>query len=82
MLQNCVRSAGAPLKKDLNLYFDEENIIRCQGRLKNPPLNSLAKFSILLPSGNCLIDLVISFYHIMVLHKGMKEKLNQIRTRF
>ena len=27
------------LKKDLNLYFDQENI-RCWGRLKNAPLNT------------------------------------------
>ena len=70
------------LKKDLNLYFDEENIIRCRGRLKKAPLNYSAKFPVLFPSGNYFTNLVINFYHILVLHNGMKETLNQIRTKF
>ena len=36
------------LKRDLNLFV-EDDLIRCQGRLKNAPLNYSAKYPILLP---------------------------------
>ena len=69
------------LKKDLNLFV-EDGIIRCQGRLKNAPLNYSAKFPILLPSKHYFTDLIIKYYHNMVLHNGMKETLNQIRSKY
>ena len=69
------------LQKDLNLYFDEENI-RCQGRLKNTPLNYSAKFPVLMSSGNYFTNLVINFYYILVLYNGMKKTFNQICTKF
>ena len=69
------------LKKDLNLFL-EDDLIRCQGRLKNAPLNYSAKYPILLPSKHYFTDLVIVYYHNMVLHNGMKETLNQIRTKY
>ena len=34
------------LEKDLNLQKDEENIIRCRGRLKNVPMKYDAKYPI------------------------------------
>ena len=46
------------LKKDLNLFV-EDGLIRCQGRLKNAPLNYSAKYPILLPSKHYFTDLVI-----------------------
>ena len=67
--------ANKQLKKDLNLYFDAENI-RCRGRFKNAPLNYSAKFPVLLASGNYFINSAINFYHILVLLNGMKEPLN------
>ena len=62
----------------MNLYFDEETIIRCRGRLKNAPLIYSAKFPV--SSGNYFTNLVINFYRILVLHNGMKT-LNQICTK-
>ena len=46
------------LRKDLNLFV-EDDLIRCQGRLKNAPLNYSAKYPILLPSKHYFTDLVI-----------------------
>ena len=68
------------LKKDLNLFV-EDDLIRCHGRLKTTPLNYSAKYPILLPSKHYFTDLVIVYYHNMVLHNGMKKTLNQIRTK-
>ena len=70
------------LKKDLNLNFDEENNIRCRGRLKNTLLNYSAKLPAFLPSANYFTNLVINFYQILVLHNGMEETMNRIRTKF
>ena len=36
------------LEKDLNLQKDEENIIRCRGRLKNAPMEYDAMYPIIL----------------------------------
>lgn len=40
------------------------------------------KFPVLLSLGNCSTDSVINFCHILVLHNGMKETLNQIHSKF
>ena len=73
VIQKVVLNNCKQLKKDLNLYFDEENIVRWQGRLKNTPLNYSAKSPVLLTSGNYFTNFVIKFYHL-VLHIGMVRR--------
>ena len=69
------------LEKDLNLQKDEENIIRCRGRLKNAPMEYDAKYPIILAKNNKFTELVVKHYKL-VFHNGVRETLNQIRTKF
>ena len=68
------------LKKDLGFVIID-NIIRCKGRLGNSKLSYDRKFPIFLPKGH-FTELLVSYYHNKVLHNGVKDTLNEIRTRF
>ena len=70
------------LEKDLNLQKDEENIIRCRGRLKNSSMEYYAKYPIILPKDSKFTELVVKHYHKLVFHNGVSETLNQIRAKF
>ncbi|XP_057302253.1 uncharacterized protein LOC130636526 [Hydractinia symbiolongicarpus] len=69
------------LQKDLR-FQNIDGIIRCKGRLENAPLDFDTKFPIFLPKKNPLTRLVILHYHVQVLHNGLKETLNAIRSKF
>ena len=70
------------LEKDLNLQKDEQNIIRCRGRLKNAPMKYDTKYPVILPKSSKFTELVVKYYHKLVFHNGVHETLNQIRTKF
>ena len=68
------------LKRDLGLY-KEDQLIRCKGRLGNAPIPYDCKYPIFVPKGEFAI-LLIKHFHILVKHNGVKETLNQIRTKY
>ena len=69
------------LRNDLRLFTDEQGVIRCKGRLEHAPLPYESKFPIFIPK--CyLATLIIQYYHASVLHDGVKETLNAMRTKF
>ncbi len=43
-----------PLVRQLRLFLDPENLLRCGGRIHNAPLNTSAKFPYLLPKNHRL----------------------------
>lgn len=61
--------------------FVGNDLIKCGGRLKNAALD-YGKFPILRPKDNKLIELLVAFYHLKVLHSGMKRTLNLMTSRF
>ena len=68
--------------KDLNLFLDEKNILRCKGRLDNCNLlNFDQKNPILLPKSNHLTELLIWDAHLCCKHMGPSVTLNAIRRR-
>nr|XP_047141362.1 uncharacterized protein LOC124816280 [Hydra vulgaris] len=69
------------LQLDLNLK-NIDGIIRCIGRLQNAPITHDAKNQIFLPRNTEFTNLVIYYNHYLVMHNGVKETLNQIRTQF
>ncbi|XP_053372928.1 uncharacterized protein LOC128546437 [Mercenaria mercenaria] len=58
------------LVRQLDLFLDEDNLIRCGGRISNAPLLDSTKFPYLLPSRNNFTDLIIMDAHITQLHSG------------
>ena len=70
------------LIKQLNLFLDENQFIRCEGRLENSTLPKEAKKPILLPSKHRFTELIIQVVHERVHHNGIRETLNSVRETY
>ncbi|XP_015920366.2 uncharacterized protein [Parasteatoda tepidariorum] len=66
----------------LNLFLDEESLIRAGGRLENTQLSNERKHPILLPKNHHLTNLIIIHYHDSFLHAGTLLLLSVIRKEF
>ncbi|XP_065658085.1 uncharacterized protein LOC136082596 [Hydra vulgaris] len=69
------------LKRDLG-FFTVEELILCKGRLSNAPIPFDSKFPIYLLIKSYLSNLIILHYHYITKHGGVKETLNELRTKF
>ena len=71
------------LKHSLNLYKNENNILRLKSRFDSlETLNHDQKNSILLRSHSLFTDLLILKYHEKCCHSGVNATLNLLRTKF
>ena len=70
------------LIKQLNLYLDDNKLIRCQGRLEHTDMSTEAKNPILLPSRHPFTALIVQEEYKRVHHNGIRETLNCIQERF
>ena len=71
-----------PMVKQLRLFIDTDNIVRCEGRISQSTLPESAKRPILLPSKHRFTELVIREKHDVVHHDGIKETLNCVREKY
>ena len=69
-------------KQALGAYRDENDIIKLKGRLEHAGLNVNTKFPVLIPKSSYIGDLIILDAHVEVLHYGMKDTLNQVRSEY
>ena len=56
--------------KQLQLYLDENKLLRCAGRIHNAPTTELAKFLYLLPSKHTLTNMTVMETHKHLDHVG------------
>ena len=70
------------LGHQLGLFIDENNIVRCKGRLSNADLPYLTKFPMFIPRDHYLAQLLILDSHQHVHHLGVKATLTDLRARF
>ena len=70
------------LKSNLNLFEDEDKLLRCKGRIGNAPLPFETRFPVILPREGHFTDLVLAQCHKDVRHNGVKETLTELRSRF
>ena len=70
------------LNNTLGLFIDDDNLIRCKGRLNlsNLPINQ--RNPILLPVNNILSELFIRQAHAKALHGGCKDTLTQLHNKY
>ena len=68
--------------RQLNLYLDDEDLLRCRGRLQYTDLPYDAKFPILMPKDNYLTTLIVQSMHKTVMHGGVCETLTHIRQTY
>lgn len=69
-------------KKQLGVFLDENNILRCKGRMKNASLDERARQPVLLPSKDNVTSLIIQRVHKQLLHGGISHTLSQLRYNF
>jgi hypothetical protein len=78
-----MRTARANVRvKQLNLFFDDDQIIRCEGRIGNSTMPDDAKRPILLPPKHHFTKLIIRECHELVHHDGIRETLNCVRGKY
>ena len=83
MQQSVIKSQKfKELKQQLELYTDESELLRCNGRLQNLTIPFNVKFPIFLPSDHDLTLLIIRDCHKWVQHNGVRETLAEQRSRF
>ena len=70
------------LKKQFKLFCDEEGIWRCGGRLENANVPFHERHPILVPRDHHLATLIVRRAHARVLHNGVKDTLNEVRSRY
>ena len=70
------------VEQSLGVYVDDDGLFRCRGRLGNAPVAEESKFPILLPRDGYVTDLIVRNCHQQVLHSGVNDALNEIRSRF
>ena len=68
--------------KQLNLFLDEQDILRCKGRIENALLSNDVKFSVLLPRVHWFTRLVVLKAHDDILYGGVRETLAEVRQKF
>ena len=70
------------LTKDFNLIYDDDNLIRCEGRLKNAPLPYETKTTYLINTYHCLATLIVKHFHESLLHISAKQTLTELRQKY
>lgn len=67
------------LVRQLKLFLDSNNLLRCGGRIHNAPLSELARFPYLLPPRHHFTTLVIQNAQ---LHSGVNATLTTLRQKY
>ncbi|XP_071138915.1 uncharacterized protein [Mytilus edulis] len=70
------------LVKQLRLYMDKMNIIRCGGRINNAPIDESAKFPVLIPNKDRLCKLIVMDAHAKNFHSGLESTVTFIRQSY
>jgi len=68
--------------RQLNLYLDDKDPLRCHGRLQSTDLPHDTKFLILMPKDNYLTTRLVQSMHKTVMHGGVCETLTHIRQTY
>ena len=76
------QSHRLPLVRQLRLFLDEDQLVRCGGRIHNAPLSELARFPYLLSSKHHFTNLVILQAYTAQYHSGVNSTLTTVRQRY
>ena len=69
------------LSKDLILIYDENNLIRCEGRLKHAPLPYETNTPYVLNSEHYLSELIVKHLHTKLKHISIKQTLTELKQK-
>ena len=66
----------------LQLFLDDNNLIRCNARLQHSDLPDSTIYPILLPRSHPITSLIIRHNHLNLLHSGASQTLSRVRQTF
>ena len=69
-------------KSELDVFPEEQGLLRCTGRIQNAPTRYAAKHPILIPRNHHLAELLVHRAHQNVKHNGTRETLTDLRVTF
>ena len=81
-LRGEVTKPPASLPRQLDLFLDDDGIVRCSGRFKYANLSYMRKYPIFLPRQSYLTELIIGDRHRRNKHAGVKTTLAEIREEY
>ena len=70
------------LVKQLRLFQDSDDMLRCSGRLQNANITDDAKYPLLLPKNSALTKLIVEDAHALQLHSGVNSTVTFIRQKY
>ena len=70
------------LANKLGLFMDENEIMRCKGRLENANIPQWSKFPVLIPKHGIITTLLIEECHKRLMHGGASHTLMLLRTEY
>ena len=70
------------LKIKFGVFLDNQNILRCGGRLQFSDLPENSKNPILLPKQSHFSHLIILFSHLQTKHGRIKDTISQVRSKY
>lgn len=76
------RGACPILVHQFNLYLDDDQLMRCQGRIGNSELAFTSKKPALLPTRHPFVTLLIRRAHESSKHSGINDTLTLVRERY
>ncbi|XP_076661119.1 uncharacterized protein LOC143364992 [Halictus rubicundus] len=68
--------------RSLNIFLDNNGLLRVGGRLSNAPIDYDQKHPIILPSKHPLTDLIINHEHQRLMHAGCQAVLTSLQNRY
>ena len=71
-----------PLVRQLRLFLDKSEHLRCGGRIHNAPVNSDTKFPLLLPKDHLLTRMIVYATHKEQLHAGVTSTVTTLRQQY
>ena len=73
------QSKCPPLIRQLHLFLDNDQLIRCGGRIHNAPTTEFAKFPVLLPANSSFTALIIMDTQTNLHHGGVSITVTALR---
>ena len=68
--------------KQFGLYLDNDDLIRCRGRINNSSLPLESKNPVFLPAKHDFVRLLIEHTHVKNMHSGARDTLINLRERY
>ena len=81
-VQRGLEDQSKQLNNTLGLYVDEDNVLRCKGRLQNAELTVHQKNPILIPGNAPFAKLLVVDAHRRTAHGGKKDTIVQLRSKY